>query len=188
MCQVITGDEYSCVLTVFNGKTIGIDIVGAVIPIGVSLVLLAAFGVYSRPINWVRTSVWGLLVTILGVVTALEFMEWDSIYGGLLINTTIVFYTFVPIGITAYLVLDRGKGRRTLLRAPIPIYVMGVLGDLLVDIIRISSNSTPALIQIIGGAGVKDGIFSGWLMILLGYYVGVLLYTVVLRYTKENEK
>jgi hypothetical protein len=186
VCQGIIGDNYTCVLTSFNGKIIGIDVVGAVIPIVISLLLLLTFAIYSRPIDWIRTAIWGLFTTVLGVITALEFMEWDYIYGGLLINTTVIFYTFVPIGIAAYLVLDRGSGHKTVFRAAIPIYIMGVFGNTLADVIRISSNSTSNPIQIIGGAGIRDGIFSGWVMVLLGYYVGVLLYTVVLRYVRER--
>lgn len=166
---------------IINGKIIGIDIIGAVIPLVISALLLAAFITYSRPINWVRTAVWGLFTAILGVVTALEFMEWDYVYGGLLINTNVVFYTFVPIGIAIYLTLDRGKGFKTVIRAAIPIYIVGVFGNLLEDVIRISSGSTSNAIQIIGGAGIRDGVFSGWIMILLGYYIGVLLFFMVNR-------
>ena len=100
-CIPVKADPFACALFTYNGNVVAIDLVGAGIPLALSLVfavrLLVRGGFHVRPR---RLAIFTALTVGLGLAAAGEYTVWDSLYGGLAINTRLILYTVIlPVGL-----------------------------------------------------------------------------------------
>jgi hypothetical protein len=178
LCTPLKVDVFACQLFAYRGNVVALDIVGAGLPIIVSIILLLRMGLQTgRSTSWRRVMGFILLTTILGLATAFEYATWDSIFGGIAINTRLLLYTVIlPIGVIEFWTFNRfSLPRLSISRA----YVIGTFGLAMSDLIRIFSGAANFSPQIIGGAGPLDVIFSGPLFVIVGYLSAAVLYSAV---------
>ena len=60
-------------------------------------------------------------------------------------------------------------------------YIVGTVGTVLSDLFRTFSGALDVSPQIIGAGGPLDGVFLDGLLVILGYLLGMALYTMFLR-------
>jgi hypothetical protein len=179
-CTPVKADPFACALFTYNGNVVAIDLVGAGIPLALSLVfavrLLIGGGFHVRPR---RLAIFTALTVGLGLAAAGEYTVWDSLYGGLAINTRLILYTVIlPVGLVGYFLLDRAsKPKLSMLQ----FYIVGTVGTVLSDLFRTFSGALNVSPQIIGAGGPLDGVFLDGLLVILGYLLGDALYTMFLR-------
>ena len=179
-CVPVKADPFACALFTYNGNVVAIDLVGAGIPLALSPVfavrLLAGGGFHVQPR---RLAIFTALTVGLGLAAAGEYTVWDSLYGGLSINTRLILYTVIlPVGLAGYLLLDRASKPKL---SVLQFYVVGTVGTVLSDLFRTFSGALNVSPQIIGAGGPLDGVFLDGLLVILGYLLGVSLYMMFLR-------
>ena len=174
-CVPVKSDPFACALFTYNGNLVAIDLVGA----GIPLLLCLAFSVYLMAKGHFQASprrlaIYAALTVGLGLAAAGEYTVWDSIYGGLSVNTRLLLYTVVfPIGVLSFLLLDRARKPKLSI---FQIYVVGTLGTVLSDLFRTFSGALNVSPQIIGAAGPLDGVFLDGLLLILGYMATAVVY------------
>jgi len=184
-CVPVKADPFACALFTYNGNVVAVDLVGAGIPLALSLVfavrLLIGGGFHVRPR---RLAIFAALTVGLGLAAAGEYVVWDSLYGGLAINTRLILYTVIlPVGLAGYFLLDRAsKPKLSMLQ----FYIVGTVGTVLSDLFRTFSGALNVSPQIIGAGGPLDGVFLDGLLVILGYLLGDALYTMFLRWKAKR--
>ena len=184
-CIPVKADPFACALFTYNGNVVAVDLVGAGIPLALSLVFAArlliggGFHVRAR-----RLAIFTALTVGLGLAAAGEYVVWDSLYGGLAINTRLILYTVIlPVGLAGYFLLDRAsKPKLSMLQ----FYVVGTVGTVLSDLFRTFSGALNVSPQIIGAGGPLDGVFLDGLLVILGYLLGMSLYMMFLRWKAKR--
>ena len=179
-CIPVKADPFACALFTYNGNVVAIDLVGAGIPLALSLVFAVRFlvrgGFHVRPR---RLVIFAALTVGLGLAAAGEYVVWDSLYGGLAINTRLILYTVIlPVGLAGYFLLDRASKPKL---SVLQFYIVGTVGTVLSDLFRTFSGALNVSPQIIGAGGPLDGVFLDGLLVILGYLLGMALYTMFLR-------
>jgi hypothetical protein len=165
---------------------VAIDLVGAGIPLALSLVfVLVLFLRSGRRINVHRIATYFMMTVILGAAVAAEYLVWDHFNGGLSAPTQLVLFTvIIPVGIALFLLLDRMIPRKLSL---LQTYVVGTVGMALSDLFRTFSGLVNASPQIIGANGLEDGVFLDGLLLVLGYVFGAALYVSIKRYLRDRK-
>jgi len=180
LCQGIPQDLFGCYLFSYRGNVVAIDIVGAGIPLALSLFFLIRLGIHSGGrISPRRIGFGASLVVVLAAATAAEYTIWDALFGGISINTGVLLYTVIlPIGFLHFWLLDRKSGSRP----PIsPAYIVGALGLTLSDLLRTFTGALNVSPLIMGGGGPWDAIFLGPLLVVIGYLFADALHVVINR-------
>ena len=125
--------------------------------------LLIGGGFHVRPR---RLAIFTALTVGLGLAAAGEYTVWDSLYGGLSINTRLILYTVIlPVGLAGYLLLDRASKPKL---SVLQFYIVGTVGTVLSDLFRTFSGALNVSPQIIGAGGPLDGVFLDGLLVILG--------------------
>lgn len=185
LCSPVKSDPLACILFTYRGNIVAIDLVGAGIPLALSLAFIAIIFVRSgKRVRAYRAAVYTALAIVLGAVAAGEYVLWDFLYGGLSINTRLLLYTvLIPVGIAEFLLLDRARRPKLSL---LQTYVVGTVGTTLSDLFRTFSGTLNVSPQIIGAAGLQDGIFLDGLLLILGYLAGAVLYVSIIRWKEKR--
>ena len=124
------------------------------------------------------------LAIALGLAAAGEYILWDSLYGGLSINSRLLLYTvLIPLGAVGFLLLDRARRPKLSI---LQIYVVGTVGTALSDLFRTFSDTLNISPQIMGAAGLQDGVFLDGLLLIFGYLGGAILYVTFLRWKSRK--
>lgn len=119
----------------------------------------------------------------LGLAAAGEYTAWDSVYGGLSINTRVILYSLIlPVGALAFLLLDRARRPRL---AVLQTYMVGTIGTILSDLFRTFSGALNVSPQIIGAAGPIDGVFLNGMFMVMSYLATAVIY---ISYSNRNPK
>ena len=185
-CVPVSSDPAACALFSYRGDVVAIDLVGAGIPLALSLVFVfVLFLRGGRRINVHRIAIYFMMTVILGAAVAAEYLVWDHFYGGLSAPTQLVLFTvIVPVGIALFLLLDRMIPRKLSI---LQTYVVGTVGMALSDLFRTFSGLVNASPQIIGADGLQDGVFLDGLLLVLGYVFGAYLYVSIKRYLRDRK-
>jgi hypothetical protein len=179
-CEGIPQDVFGCYLFSYRGNVVAIDVVGAGIPLAMSLIFLIRLGIRSGGhFSLRRMGLNASLIVALAAATAGEFTLWSALFGGISINTRVLLYTVIlPIGFLQFWLLDRRHNSRVSIS---PTYIVGVLGLTLSDLLRTFTGAIDVSPQIIGGGGPSDAIFLGPLFVIMGYLFADALYVIIRR-------
>ncbi len=185
-CVPVSSDPVACALFSYRGDVVAIDLVGAGIPLTLSLVLvLVLFLRGGRRINVHRIAIYFIMTIILGAAVAVEYLVWDQFYGGLSAPTQLVLFTvIIPVGIALFLLLDRKVLPKLSL---LQIYVVGTVGMALSDLFRTFSGLVNVSPQIMGADRLQDAVFLDGLLLVLGYVFGAALYSGIMRYMRDRK-
>ena len=144
-------------------------------------VLLVRSGFRVRPR---RLTIYAILTIGLGLASAGEYTLWDSLDGGLSIDTRLILYTvLLPVGAIGFLLLDSARKPRLSI---LQFYIVGAVGAVLTDLFRIFSGALNVSPEIIGAAGPQDGVFLDGFLLILGYIVCATAYVVLLQWKSRT--
>lgn len=180
ICVPVKSDLFACALFVYGGNTVAIDLVGAGIPLALCVVFSVHLMAKDRlRISPRRLAIYTLLTVGLGLGGAGEYTLWDTVYGGLAVNTQLLLYTLLlPVGAIGFLLLDRTRLPNLSI---LQIYVVGTVGTVLSDLFRTFSGALNVSPQIIGASGPLDGVFLDGVFLILYYVATAAAYGLVLR-------
>jgi len=186
ICVPVKSDPFACVLFMYNGNVIALDLIGAGVPLAACLILavylLLKTGFRARP---KRLVVYTVLAVGLGLAAAGEYILWDQVYGGLGISTSLILYSLIiPVGAIAFLILDRE--RKPTLSIP-QMYIVGTTGTVLSDLFRRFSDIVNVSPQIIGAARFLDGVFVDGFFLIVGYLFAAAIYENYFRWKAERD-
>lgn len=184
-CMPVKSDPFACAMFTHNGNVVAIDLFGAGIPLALSMLFTANLLARSVFRVWrYRLAIYAALTIGLGLAAAGEYIVWDSLYGGISVNTRLLMYTvLLPAGALGFLALDRAARPKL---SVLQTYVVGTVGTALSDLFRTFSGTLNVSPQIIGAAGPVDGVFLDGLLLILGYMGCAATYVSVLRWKKSK--
>jgi len=175
LCLLLRNNPLRCVLFTYNGNLVAIDLVGAVIPLIVSILIVALLLNHSRGRFRIgRAAKYAVLAAALGGLGASEYTIWGRIFGTLSVDALFFELSLIlPAGVLQFWYLDRSRR----IEAPVlKSYVVGTLGLLVSDLIRTFSGALDVSPQIIGAREFLDAIFLAGPLLMLFYAMSALAY------------
>jgi len=187
LCIPVASDSLACALFTYNGNVVAIDLLGAGIPLLFCLLSSAYLLINGRfRLKPRRFATLAALTASFGLVVAGEYALWDSIYGGLGVNTRLLIFTvLIPAGVLAFLLLDRARVPNLSI---LQIYIVGTVGTTLSDFFRIFSGALNISPVIIGANRLSDGVFLDGLLLILTYLFTAVLYDTLTRPGRPQDR
>lgn len=120
-----------------------------------------------------------LLTVGIGLVAWVDYLIYDSLYGGLAVSISLILLTtIVPASVFQFL-FDK-RNMRKIRNVAYPMarsYSVGTFGMILSDLLRTFSGAVNVSPQIIGANQWEDGVFLDGIILAISYYAISLGYT-----------
>jgi hypothetical protein len=197
LCAPVKSDSLACQLFSYRGNTVAIDLLGAVVPIILSVLIIFILMFNGKKRISLRRVVGYLLLTFFIGFTAAVF--YQVFEGGLAVSAALpIMGVIFPAAILQSVLLERRNLRAInlsnirnmtspILRSLGKSYVVGTFGIVLSDLVRIfgldnvivALNVSP---MIIGAYQYEDGVFVDGLWMM---FFSLLVITIIYGFSKN---
>lgn len=166
-CGPISVDWAACYLFSYHGYTVAIDLIGAGIPLVLSVLFVFVLFRRRRQFDSRRLGYYAAFTAVFGALSAGEYLVWDYLFGGISVQTQLfIFSVIYPAGVVQFLLFDR-KAKESF--SALKSYPIATVSAVLSDLFRTFSGQLNVSPQIIGGNGPYDGVFLGGLYMTIAY-------------------
>ncbi len=171
LCVTIPQDALGCYLFSWQGNVVAIDMLGAGIPILLSLLIILYLMLRGRGrVSFRRTAISLLFVLVIGAVVAFPYILAWEFYHTLGLSKWVNIPLVFTLAIIQVVIIDKPKE----VMLPLTTYVYWTFGAILSDLIRILSGTLDVTPLIIGASGIEDLIFDmGFIMMLACIFFSV---------------